>query len=91
MSPYKYVQNTCTPPRTPDCQKIIAAVNTNAASATRSDANGTGTLPGVPPGTYYLMISTRINNQLYTWSQPIHLNPGPNSITLDLSTATPLN
>ena len=43
--------------RTPDCQKILDAIKASAASAVRSDTNGSGTFPGVPPGTYYLMIS----------------------------------
>jgi hypothetical protein len=90
MSPYKYVANTCVS-RTPDCQKILDAVNANAASAVRADANGSGTFPGVAPGTYYLMISTRYNNQPLTWSQPVQLKTGPNSLALDLHNATPVN
>ena len=63
MSPYMYVANACGPTRTADCPKILAAINSDAASAVRADANGNGTFPGVPPGTYYLMISARYNNQ----------------------------
>jgi len=37
------------------------------------------------------MISTRYNNQALVWGQPIQLNPGPNSITLDQRNATPIN
>jgi hypothetical protein len=40
--------------------KDLDAIKANAASAVRADANGSGTFPGVPPGTYYLMISTRV-------------------------------
>jgi hypothetical protein len=90
MSPYKFVANTCSS-RTPECQKIIDAVKADAASAVRADANGTGSFPGVAPGLYYLMISTRYNNQALVWGQPIQLNPGPNSITLDQRNATPIN
>ena len=57
----------------------------------RADANGNGTFPGVPPGTYYLMISTRYNNQAYVWGQAVQLKPGANTVTLDLKNATPLN
>jgi hypothetical protein len=90
MSPYKYVGSICTA-RTPDCQKIMNAVNANAASAVRADANGSGTFPGVAPGTYYLMISARYNNQAFTWSQPVQLTAGSNSLALDLHNAIPLN
>jgi hypothetical protein len=77
--------------RTPDCQKILDAVKANAASAIRADANGSGIFPGVPPGTYYLMISARYNNQALVWDHPIQLKPGPNSLSLDQRNATPIN
>ncbi len=90
MSPYKYVGIACGT-RTPECPTIMSAINADAASAVRADANGSGTLPGVPPGRYYLMISTRYNNQALIWGQAIQLKAGANSITLDPSNATPLN
>lgn len=89
VSPYVYVGTACGN-RTPDCQKIMDAINADAASAVRADANGRGTLPGVPPGVYYLMISTRYNNQALAWGQAVQLNPGSNSVTLDLGNATPI-
>jgi hypothetical protein len=91
ISPYKFVGTTCAAGRTPDCQKILDAVNADAASAIRADASGAGTLPGVPPGNYYLMISARYNNQLLVWGQAVQLKPGPNSVRLDQSNATPVN
>jgi hypothetical protein len=57
----------------------------------RADANGNSTFPGVAPGTYYLMISTRYNNQPLVWGQAVQLKPGANSITLDQHNATPVN
>jgi hypothetical protein len=89
-SAYKYAGAACAG-RTPDCQKVSDAIKVSAASAVRADANGSGTFPGVPPGTYYLMISARFNNQSLVWGQAVQLKPGPNSITLDQSTAIPLN
>jgi hypothetical protein len=89
VSPYMYVGTACGN-RTPDCQKIMNAINANAASAVRADASGRGTLPGVPPGVYYLMISTRYNNQPFAWGQAVELKAGTNSVTLDLSNATPI-
>ena len=77
--------------RTPDCQKVLDAIKADAASAARSDANGSATFPGVQPGTYYLMISSRYNNQNLVWGQPVQLKAGPNSVTLDQRNATPLN
>jgi hypothetical protein len=90
MSPYKYVGGICVS-RTPDCQKILDAINVNAASAVRADANGSGALPGVPPGTYYLMIFTRYNNQPVMWNMPVTLKAGANSVTLDARNAVQVN
>jgi hypothetical protein len=89
-SPYKYAGIACGT-RTPDCQKINEAIKASAASSVRADANGAGTFPGVPPGTYYLMISTRYNNQALVWGQAVRLKAGANSITLDQSNAAPIN
>ncbi|MGD0438971.1 MAG: hypothetical protein ABSB86_21125 [Bryobacteraceae bacterium] len=89
-SPFMYAAKACAN-RTPDCQKVNDAIKVNAASAVRADATGSGTFPGVPPGTYYLMISTRYNNQPLVWGQAVQLKAGSNSITLNQSNATPLN
>jgi len=88
-SPYKVMRSACAN-RTPDCQKITAAVNAAAASAARADANGKAIFPEVAAGTYYLMISARYNNQPLVWDMPVHLKAGENSLTLDQTNATPL-
>ena len=88
-SPYLYVGTACVN-KTPDCQKMLDAVKAQAASAVRANIDGRGTFPGVPPGTYYLMISTRYNNQALTWGQAVELKAGPNTFTLNAQNATPL-
>ena len=88
-SPYVYASAVCVG-NGPDCQKTKDAINMAAASAVRADANGSGTFPGVPPGTYYLMISAPFNNQVLIWGQAVQLKAGTNSLTLDPSNATPL-
>ena len=90
VSPYKYVATSCAN-RSPDCQRMMDAVKAAAISAIRADANGAGTLPGVPPGTYYLMISTIYNKKPLVWGQALQLKAGPNSVTLDQQSATPLD
>ena len=90
VSPYRFVGNACGA-RTPDCQKAMDDIKSSAASAVRADANGKGILPGVNPGTYYLMISAQYNKQPLVWGQAVHVNAGANSVTLDLRNATPLN
>jgi hypothetical protein len=90
VSPYKYAGMACGQ-KTPDCAKVSAAVQASAASAVRADANGSGTFPGVPPGTYYLMISAIVNQKPLVWGQAVQLKSGANAVTLDPRTATPLN
>lgn len=77
--------------RTPDCQKIVAAIQADSAASLRADANGRATFPAVPAGTYYLMISARLNNQVVAWEQAVTLHPGSNTITLHPQDATPVN
>jgi len=89
-SPYKALALACGN-RTPDCQKMMDAIKANAVSAIRSESNGNATFNGIAPGTYYLMISTRYNNQPLVWSQAVQIAPGSNSITLDQHNATPVN
>jgi hypothetical protein len=90
VSVYKFVGTACAS-RTPDCQKMMDAVKAASISAVRADAKGSGTMPGVPPGTYYLMISARLNNHGFVWGQAVQLKAGQNSITLDQSNAVPLD
>jgi hypothetical protein len=90
-SPYKYVALACAPqPRTANCQNILAAIDSSAASAIRADASGKGTLPGVPPGTYYLMISAMVNGQPLMWNQAVTLHAGANALTLSAANAQPM-
>jgi hypothetical protein len=90
MSPYKFVGTLCSS-RTPDCQKALDAVKADAVSAVRADAAGSGTLPGVAPGNYYLMISGRYNNQALVWDQQVQLKPGANAVKLDHSNGKPID
>jgi hypothetical protein len=45
---------------------------------------GQGDDAGSPAGTYYLMISTRYNNQALVWDEAVELKAGENSMALDL-------
>ena len=89
-TPFKFLGLACGN-RTPDCQTIMNAIKAGAVSSVRADINGHATFPGVPPGTYYLMISTRFNNQALVWLQPVQVNAGPNSITLDTRNSAVMN
>jgi hypothetical protein len=90
MSPEKVMGTACAN-RTPDCQTIQNALKAEKAGITISDGTGKGTFPGVPAGSYYLMIATRYNNQGLRWGFKVDLKSGPNSITLDQSNGVPVN
>jgi hypothetical protein len=90
MTGPKLVASTCTT-RTPECQKALAAITAEAASAIRADATGKASLPGVPPGSYYLMISTQYNKQNLSWGFKVDLQTGANSVTLDQRNAVVIN
>jgi hypothetical protein len=90
MSPLQALGLACGN-RTPDCQKIMSSIQAETASSVRADANGTGVFPAVPPGTYFLMISARYNNQGLFWGFRVDLKAGANHVTLDPRNATPLN
>jgi hypothetical protein len=89
-TPFKYLGLACGN-RTPDCQAIMDAIKAGAVSSVRADVNGSGTFPAVPPGTYYLMISARYNNQPLMWLQGVQVNAGSNSVTLDAHNAVVIN
>jgi hypothetical protein len=74
--------------RSPDCPKIAQIWKSDAVSAARGDATGKATLPGVAPGTYFLMITIRYNNQPCIWDLKVDLKAGANSITLDQQNGT---
>lgn len=90
VSPYKYAGTACGT-QAPDCPKIMAAIKADSISAARADASGAATLPGVPAGTYYLMISAVFNRQPLVWGQAVQLNTGANAVVLDQRNAAPLN
>jgi hypothetical protein len=74
----------------PECQKYLAAISADAVSGLRSDANGKATLPGVPPGTYYLSASTKIGSLNLYWNVKLDLKAGPNSLVVDQHNAAPV-
>jgi hypothetical protein len=69
--------------RSPTCQQALYEARPNSVSEAKMDANARATLPGVPPGTYYLFAVAGYNNQFLVWDLRVDLKPGANSITLD--------
>src|SRR6266849_5231715 len=53
--------------RSPTCQQTLYEAQPNSVSEAKMDANARATLPGVPPGTYYLFAVAGYNNQFLVW------------------------
>jgi hypothetical protein len=87
----KTMNTACANNASLNCQKILAYLHAENASYAQADFTGKTTLPGVPLGTYYLMISGKYNNQLVFWGLKVDLTAGQNSVTLDQHNATPAN
>lgn len=90
MTGPKFMASLCGT-RTPECQKALAAITSDAASAIRADVTGKAAFPGVPPGSYYLMISTQYNKQNLSWGFKVDLHAGTNTVTLDQRNAVVMN
>jgi hypothetical protein len=85
VSPQRAVKDACAQ-KAPDCRKYLVAISADAATGLAADANGKATLPGVPPGTYFLTVSNQ-NNTIY-WELKVQLKAGANWISLDAHNAT---
>jgi hypothetical protein len=86
VSPHKAVADACAN-RTPDCKTYLLAISANSAAGLKADANGKMTLPGVPAGSYYLMVTTQYNSQPIFWDLKVELKEGANSVMLDQKNA----
>jgi hypothetical protein len=67
----------------PVCQEALFEARPNSVAEAKMDANARATLPGVPPGTYYLFAITPYSGQALVWDLRVDLKPGLNSVTLD--------
>jgi hypothetical protein len=86
VSPKRAVKEACEQ-KTPDCRKYLLAISADAAAGLAADTSGKVTLPGVPPGIYFLVASNQ--NETIYWELKIQLKPGANSVTLDQHNAVP--
>jgi hypothetical protein len=89
VPPQEAVMSACEKQK-PECQKYLAAISADAATGLRSDADGKATLPGVPPGTYYMTASTKIGNLNLYWNVKVNLKAGQNSLVVDQHNAAPV-
>jgi hypothetical protein len=67
----------------PVCQQAVYEARPNSMGEAKMDANARATLPGVPPGAYFLFAVARYNNQFLVWDLRVDLKHGTNSVVLD--------
>jgi hypothetical protein len=87
VSPHRAVKEACEQ-KTPDCRQYLLAISADAATGLAADASGKATLPGVPPGIYFLVVSNQ-NNTIY-WEMKLALKSGTNTASLDQHNAVPM-
>jgi hypothetical protein len=87
-SPVATMGNDCAK-STPDCQKILNAIKAASVSALVAGGTGMGQLTGVPPGTYYLVVSAPYNGKMLYWDLKVTLQAGRTSVMLDPQNAAP--
>jgi hypothetical protein len=75
----------------PMCQQALYEMHSASAGEVKVDASGRVSLPGVPPGTYYLFATTAYNGQHLLWNLRVDLRAGTNTVTLDQNNTTPVD
>jgi hypothetical protein len=69
--------------QSPVCQQALYEARPNSVAEARMDQSARATLPGVPPGTYYLFAVAGYNKKFLVWDLRVDLKAGANSVTLD--------
>lgn len=89
MSPINGMNQVCMK-QTPDCQKAIAAIIADSATAVKSASDGTAVFPAVLPGTYYVFGIGQHLGKPILWNVRVQTKAGHNSVTLDQRNSSPL-
>ena len=90
MSPINGMNLLCTK-QTPDCQKAVAAIIANSATAVKSSPDGKAVFPAVLPGVYYVFGLGQHHGKPLLWNVRVQIKAGDNSVTLDDQNASALD
>ena len=82
MSPLNGMNLVCTK-QAADCQKAVAAIIADSATAVKSAPDGKAVFPAVPPGVYYIFGMGQQQGKPLLWNVRVQIKAGENSITLD--------
>jgi hypothetical protein len=69
--------------QTPDCQKAVAAIIADSATAVKSSPDGKAVFPAVLPGVYYVFGMGQHQSKPVLWNVRVQIKAGENSVTLD--------
>jgi hypothetical protein len=89
LSPVNGMHLVCTK-QTPDCQKAVAAIILNSATAVKSGPEGKAVFPAVLPGVYYVFGMGQHQGKPLLWNVRVQIKAGDNSVTLDDRNASAL-
>ncbi|HEY3950950.1 hypothetical protein [Phenylobacterium sp.] len=67
----------------PVCQSEIPAIVRGALGRVMTDAQGHAQTPQIPSGRYYVVGVSAIQGKPVVWVQPVNVQPGANTLTLD--------
>ena len=90
MSPISGMNFVCTR-QTPDCQKAVAAIIADSATAVKSSPDGKAVFPAVLPGFYYVFGMGQHQGKPLVWNVRVQIKAGDNSVTLDDRNASALD
>jgi hypothetical protein len=65
------------------CTRDLTVMTAKALGSVLTDANGHAQTPTVPAGRYFLVGIAPYSGKVLFWSQPVNLQSGGNSVTLD--------
>ena len=74
----------------PLCQQGIEALRPYLVGSAKLDGNGGFTFDKARAGSYYLIGQTLLDGRHLVWDLRVDLNPGANSVTLDLRNIAPI-
>jgi len=89
MSPINGMNAVCSK-QTPDCQKAVAAIIADSATAVKSDNDGKAVFPAVLPGVYYVFGMGQHRGKPVLWNVRVQIKAGDNGLTLDERNSSPL-
>src|SRR5262245_22243406 len=87
MSPINGM-NAVSTKQAPECQKAVAAIIADSATAVKSAPDGKAVFSAVLPGTYYVFGMGQHQSKPALWNVRVQIKSGENSVTLERAQLT---